>query len=62
MGDNERDDAITPAMLEAGIKAYLMWDREDRPEWIVHDIWAAMEAVRPKATETSTSPSKCDHT
>ncbi len=37
---------ITPAMIEAGIEAYRLWDRDDPTAWKVADIFVEMEKAR----------------
>jgi hypothetical protein len=37
---------ITPEMIEAGIRAYDLYDSEDPYEWIVAAIYTAMEKAR----------------
>jgi hypothetical protein len=37
---------ITPAMIEAGIEAYCLFDSDEPGEWIVDSIYRAMERAK----------------
>ena len=37
---------VTPNMIEAGIKAFSLWDDGDPAEWIVADVYRSMTAAR----------------
>jgi hypothetical protein len=41
---------VTPEMIEAGVRAFELWDSADLPEHIVWSVYKAMELARRKAT------------
>ena len=46
----DRFHDATDEMIEAGIKAMESWESGDSHEWIVRDIWDAMERTREAAS------------
>ena len=52
MDDRDKIDP-TDEMVSAGVRAYEIWDSRDPPNYVVWDIWVAMERVR-RITATAT--------
>ncbi|GEM_PF-4470342 len=45
---HEPEIEITEVMLAAGIEAYRLFDSRDRSEWVVEEVYTAMETARLK--------------
>jgi len=62
-GTRAENIEITPAMMEAGLKAYALWDRGDDREWIVVSVYREMERARAGAPleAGASAPRTADH-
>ena len=49
--DNPPEIRVTEAMIEAGVQASCLYDREDPKDWEVAAVYRAMEAVRRSETQ-----------
>ncbi len=57
--DPEAEIEITAAMLAAGIEGYRLFDSRDNDEWVVTEVYTAMEVARLK--EVADRSDKRDH-
>jgi hypothetical protein len=49
--DPTEEIEITPAMIEAGLQEYALFDSRDRGEWVVTAVYRAMALAIPKSME-----------
>jgi hypothetical protein len=49
-GAPDAEIEVTTEMIEAGIEAYCLWDRDDPTEWKVADIFRQMAKAKREST------------
>ncbi len=54
-GAPEKESEVTEAMIEAGVKASCLYDRDDQKSWEVAAVYEAMEHCRRAASHGSGS-------